>query len=119
MPAARRAGGESKLALIGAEQEAELAAVTAEQRAAAMAQAWRSRLRGAAANDLRLKLQALDKVFQQNAEYLKNSHQIHLVCTALLALHNAMSEDGSRRSEVKSGSFSEAASLRVAQAQMQ
>ena len=117
LQAAHRADLESKLALIATEHEAELAAVTAEQRAAATTQATAQQAqRVAAANDLRLKLQALDKVFQQNAEYLKNSHQIHLVCTALLALHNAMSEDGSQNGrKSKSGSFSEAtASLRVA-----
>jgi hypothetical protein len=117
LQAAHRADLEAKLALNGAEHEAEVAAVTAEQRAAAAAQATAQQAqRVAAANDLRLKLQALDKVFQQNAEYLRNSHQIHLVCTALLALHNAMSEDGAQSGGgSKSGSLSDAtAALRVA-----
>ena len=117
LQAAHRADLEAKLALNMAEHEAEIAAVTAEQRAAATAQATAQQAqRVAAANDLRLKLQALDKVFQQNAEYLRNSHQIHLVCTSLLALHSAMSEDGAHDSGgSKSGSLSDAtAALRVA-----
>ena len=83
LQAAHRADLESKLALIATEHEAELAAVTAEQRAAATTQATAQQAqRVAAANDLRLKLQALDKVFQQNAEYLKATR--FTSCTAYL-----------------------------------
>lgn len=112
---AHRADLEAKLALSQAEHDAELAAVTAEQRAVAAADATAQQAqRVAAANDMRLRLQALDKVFQQNAEYLRNSHQIHVVCTALLALHSAMSQDG-KSLETDAGSLADAtAALRVA-----
>ena len=101
---------DTKLSLARAEHEAEIAAVSAEEQAGAFGRANAVQAaRVATVEDLRLKLQALDKVFQVNAEYLSNSHQIHLVSTALLALYNSLSGNG------RSTSLSDAtASLRVA-----
>ena len=108
---------ETKLALSRAEQDAEIAAVSSEENAASYARANATQAtRIAAVEDLRLKLQALDKVFQVNAEYLSNSHQIHLVCTALLALHSSLNANGGDSQEHnRRTSLSEAtASLKVA-----
>jgi hypothetical protein len=105
---------DTKLALSRAEQDAEIAAITSEEHAASYARANAMQAaRVATVEDLRLKLQALDKVFQINAEYLSNSHQIHLVSTALLALYNSLSANGGTNR--RRTSLSEAvASLRVA-----
>jgi hypothetical protein len=105
---------EAKLALSRMEQEAEIAAVASEESAASYARADAVQAaRVATVEDLRLKLQALDKVFQINAEYLSNSHQIHLVSTALLALYNALSASGGNNSR-RSALSGAVASLRVA-----
>ncbi len=40
--------------------------------------------------ELNTRVQMLDKVFHFNKEYLQKSHQIHLVCTALLSLHETL-----------------------------
>ena len=63
--------------------------------------------RAEAVEEINNRLQALDKVFQWNTEYLQKSHQIHLVCTALLAFHESLEGDSNRISEA-------AASLKVA-----
>ena len=110
LKASHKVDVEAKIKLARAEHEAEVAAVSSEVKAAASAQANSVQTsRVAKVEDLRLKLQALDKVFQVNAEYLSNSHQIHLVSTALLALTNALDDNGGTTS------LSEVtASLRVA-----
>ena len=113
LKSAHKVNVETKLELARAEHEAEVGAASAEEKAAAYAHANAAQAsRVATVEDLRLKLQALDKVFQVNAEYLSNSHQIHLVSTALLALYNSLSDSGGSRRRT---SLSEAtASLRVA-----
>lgn len=63
--------------------------------------------RARAVEEINLRLQALDKVFQWNSEYLQKSHQIHLVCTALLAFHESLEGSTNQVSEA-------AASLKVA-----
>ena len=40
--------------------------------------------------EINTRVQMLDKVFHFNKEYLQKSHQIHLVCTALLSLHETL-----------------------------
>ena len=57
--------------------------------------------------EINSRLQMLDKVFHFNKEYLQKSHQIHLVCTALLSFHETLQGGSNTISDA-------AASLQVA-----
>ena len=99
----------AKLELERLEYDAKISAVIAEtERNAAIQGISNSAERLSELNGIRQKLQALDKVFQWNSQYLQNSHQIHVLSTALLSLHAALA-DG------KSSTVAEScAALRVA-----